>query len=157
MAPLQDILWTVVTHEHKEHTPDWYWALGLLTVVGAGLSIWFGNILLAIILVIGASSIALLKVRGPREHEVRVDARGITLDGTMYPWKSIHSFWVNREEARGGPCIYLTTHSLLTPRIAVPLDSLQHAEQVQKYLEQHAEEEEQEPHFGERLAELLGL
>jgi hypothetical protein len=157
MAPEQEIVWHVLTHEHKEHTADWYWALGLLTLVGAGLSMYFGNLLLALILIIGAGSIVMLKIRGPREHQVRVDQRGITLDGTVYPWKSIHSFWVNDDEARGGPCIYLTTHSLLTPRVTVPLDSKEHAAQVRAYVKRYAEEEEQWPHFGEHLAELLGL
>src|SRR6185312_13761817 len=103
MAAEQEILWHVLTHEHKEHTTDWYWALGLLTIVGVAASIYFGNLLLALILIIGAGSIMILKIRGPREHQVRVDARGLTLDGTVYPWKSLHSFWVNDNPVRGGP------------------------------------------------------
>ena len=157
MPASQELVWHVETHEHKEHTADWYWALGLLTLVGAALSIWFGNILLALILVIGAGSIVVLKVRGPREHQVRVDARGVTLDGTLYPWKSIHTFWVQPDETRGGPCVYLTTHSMLNPRITVPLDSREHADEVRAFLKQFAQEEEQTPHFGEHLAEILGL
>jgi hypothetical protein len=157
MPAEQEIVWHVQTHEHKEHTADWYWALGLLTLVGAVLSVYFGNLLLALILVIGAGSIVVLKVRGPREHQVRVDTRGLTLDGTLYPWKNIHTFWVNKDESRGGPCIYLTTQSLLTPRISVPLDNQAHAEEVQAYLKRYIHEEEQWPHFGEHLAELLGL
>lgn len=151
------ITWHVLTHEHKEHSTDWYWALGLVTLVGAGLSIYFSNVLLAMILVIGAGSVLVLKVRGPREHQVRVDARGLTLDGTMYPWKNIHSFWVNTDETRGGPCIYLTTTSLLSPRITVPLDSAEHGAEVREYMKHYVQEEEQWPHFGEHLAEILGL
>ena len=157
MPASPELVWHVETHEHKEHTADWYWALGLITVAGAVLSVWFGNILLALILLIGVSAIVTLKLRGPREHQVRMDARGVTLDGTLYPWKSIHTFWVNADDMRGGPCVYLTTHSLLTPRITVPLDSREHADEVRGFLKQFAQEEEQTPHFGEHLAEMFGL
>ncbi|MCX6819893.1 MAG: hypothetical protein NT019_01215 [Candidatus Adlerbacteria bacterium] len=157
MPDEHNITWHVLTHEHKVHTADWYWALGLLTLLGAGLSIYFGNILLALILIIGAGSIMTLKIRGPREHQVRVDSRGIALDGTLYVWKTVDSFWVNTNTERGGPCIYLTTKSILAPRITVPLDNLAHAEQVRVYCKRFAREEEQWPHFGEHIAEILGL
>lgn len=157
MPQPEEIVWHVQTHEHKVHSADWYWALGLVTLIGAGLCIFFGNILLALILIIGAGSIVTLKLRGPREHQVRVDARGITLDGTLYLWKSIHSFWVNVDETRGGPCIYLTTKSMLNPRITIPLDNQEHASEVKAFCKQHALEQEQWPHFGEHLAEMLGL
>lgn len=157
MAGEQEIVWHVLTHEHKEHSADWFWALGLLTVLGAGLSVYFGNILLALILIIGAGSIVTLKIRGPREHQVRVDARGIALDGTLYAWKTLVSFWVNTDAKHGDPCIYLTTHSLLNPHITVPLDSVEHGEQVRSFCRRYAKEEERLPHFGEHLAELLGL
>lgn len=157
MPAEQEIVWRVLTHEHKEHSADWYWALGLATLVGAGLSVYFGNLLLAMILVIGAGSIVTLKLRGPREHQVRLDQKGVTLDGTLYPWKNIHSFWVNLDGTRGGPCIYLTTTSLLVPRLTVPLDSQEHGTQVREYMKHFTLEEEQWPHFGEHLAEIFGL
>ncbi len=157
MPESQEIVWHVLTHEHKEHSTDWYWAVGLVTLVGAALSIYFGNLLLAMILVIGAGSIMTLKIRGPREHQVKVDGKGLTLDGTVYPWKSVHSFWINLDESRGGPCIYITTTSLLMPRITVPLDSAEHGGQVREYMKRYTLEEEQWPHFGERLAEIVGL
>ena len=157
MAPEQEIVWHVLTHEHKEHTADWFWALGLLTLVGAGLSVYFGNILLALILIIGAGSIVTLKIRGPREHQVRVDVRGIALDGTLYPWKTVGSFWVNTNPEHGDLCMYLMTKSFLHPRITVPLDNLEHAADVRAFCKRFAQEEEQWPHFGEHLAEMLGL
>lgn len=150
----QAITWTVLTHEHKERSADWYWALGTLAVLGIGLSIFFGNILLAIIIAIGSLSIGFLAARGPREHAVRIDKRGISLDGTLYPYRSVHSFWVEEE---GGTRLFLSTTGFLTPRIIVPLDDVSHAQSVRTFLKSYLEEEEQHEHFGERLAELLGL
>src|SRR3989344_2146741 len=146
----QTIVWHVQTHEHRERSSDWYWALGLLALVGAGASIFFGNILLAIILVVGGGSIGYLAARGPREHAVKIDRRGISLDGTLYLYPTVQSFWV--EEEVGDPMLFLTTSSILIPHVSVPLDSAAHARQVRSYLRNYLEEEEQWPHFGENLA-----
>lgn len=151
----QVISWTVLTHEHKERSTDWYWTLGALVVVGIGLSVFFGNILLAIILAVGGSSIGFLAARGPREHMVRLDKRGVSLDGTLYPYSSIHSFWV--DENAESPRLFLSTSGFLSPSITVPLDNVSHAQDVRAFLKKFGEEEEQRPHLGEHLAELFGL
>lgn len=160
MPQHQEIVWHVLTHEHREHTADWYWALGLLTVIGAGASIYFGNFLLGIILLLGGISIAVLKIRGPREHQVRLDPRGATLDGTLYPWKSVQSFWVHTDEFLTTPRLYLTTRSVLMPRIVVPLDDETHGEQVYAFCSQYtseAAEEERRPYLVEHITEIIGL
>jgi hypothetical protein len=159
MPQHEEITWNVLTHEHKEHTADWYWALGLLTVAGAGISFYFGNLLLGMILIIGAISIVILKIRGPREHGVKLDPRGATLDGTLYPWKSVQSFWIYTDHELA-PRLYLTTHSLIMPRIILPLDDASHSQQVRAFCVQYAEEadeDERKPYFLEHIAEIFGL
>ena len=160
----EGISWHIVTHEHKERSTDWYWTFGILTVVGIVASVYFMNILLAIILALGSMSIIILTIRGPREHEVHITARGIDIDGTMYRYPSIHSFWVSVEypedESLGlepRARLFLTTKGYLHPRIMIPLDDVTHADDVRTFLLEYLEEEEQEPHFAEHLAELAGL
>jgi len=153
------IAWIVHTHEHKERTPDWYWGLGLLALASAGLSIFLGNILLAFILAIGATSIGTLAWRGPRTHWVRVDSRGISLDGTLYPYTSIHSFWVeqfNKDEGGQGRLL-VSLQSYLNPQLVIPTEDTQRAANLRTYLRKYVLEEEQAPHLGEHLAEIVGL
>lgn len=155
MAPEeQAISWQVVTHAHKERSTDWYWGLGLLAVAGAAAAAFFGNYLFAIILLIGAASIGTLAARGPREHTIRLDQKGLVLDGTRYKWEAIHSFWV--EEREESPRLLLTMNGLLAPHLVLPLTGAD-AHAVREHMRKHAEEEEQEPHLGEHLAELFGL
>ncbi len=154
-----EIVWHVLTHEHKERSADWYWALGLGAILGAALSIYFANYLLAVILIVGGASIGILAARGPREHEVKLDKRGVTMDGTLYPYRAIHSFWVEDHELLGerAPRLFIATQGLVLPRHTVPLDDANHGASVRQYLLQYIPEEEQEPHLSEYLAELLGL
>ncbi|MDE1924895.1 MAG: hypothetical protein KGH79_01800 [Patescibacteria group bacterium] len=151
----QTISWDVITHMHKERTADWYWGLGVITFVAAAISIWLGNLLFALILVIGAGSIGALLARGPREHGVRIDSRGVAIDGTLYPFKSLKSFWVDRHPE--DPRLYLMTSGIMSPHVTLPLESIAQAGQVHSMLKRVVEEKEQEPHFGEYLAELFGL
>ena len=151
----QTISWTVITHVHKEHSVDWYWSVGIIALVAAGVSIWLGNLLFALIIIIGIGSLGMLYIRGPREHAVRVDNRGISIDGTLYPYRSIQSFWVERDPEY--PRLYLMTHAVVAPHVMLPLDSGAQAEQVRSHLKRLLPEVEQEPHFGEHLTNLLGL
>ncbi len=147
---------------HRDRTNDWYWALGLSAVVAAGLSIWLGNLLFGILILLCAGSIGALAMRGPREHSVEINSRGISVDGTLYPYRSLKSFWVDYGDDVSLPAgrqarLYITTGGIITPHLVLPLDDQQHAQAVHAYLETRLNEVEQEPHIGEHIAHLLGL
>lgn len=166
----EGIRWQVLTHEHRDRSVDWYWGFGILAVVGIGLCVYFNNFLFALILALASLSIGILLARGPREHEVHVHPRGVTLDGTLYPYSSLQSFWVTvedpyelgipqeyHEEFEPRAHLLLTTHSYIHPHVTIPLDDLSHAQEVRDYLVAYITEEEQDRHFGEHIAEALGL
>jgi hypothetical protein len=154
----QSISWQVETHVHKDRSVDWYWGLGLGAVVAAAISLLLGNLLFALILLLGAGSIATLVARGPREHWVRVDSRGVSLDGTLYRYTSVQSFWIEHADgAQREPRLLLSTNGIFSPQIVVPLGNSTRAANVRTMLKRFATEEEQEPHLGEHLAELFGL
>lgn len=150
----QGIAWIVHTHEHKDRTADWYWTLGLAAVVGIVASIFFGNYLLALIIALAAVSIGMLVARGPRTHWVRVDSRGVSMDGTLYPYRSIQSFWVEQD---AGPRLFITTTGFLRPQLVIPLEDDTRASNVRTYLKKFSTEEEQTAHIGEHIAEVFGL
>lgn len=159
MAQGEGIAWIVHTHEHKDRSTDWYWTLGLVAVVGAALSMYFSNALLAGIILIAAGSIGTLVARGPRTHWVKVTTRGIVMDGTLYPWESVHSFYVeqfNSEQGQYGRLL-VTMKSYLTPQLVLPVEEPSRASALRTYMKKYATEEEQEPHLGEHLAEIFGL
>jgi hypothetical protein len=151
----QPISWEVLTHVHRDRTNDWYWALGLIAVVAAGLSIWLGNLLFGILILLCAGSIGALAMRGAREHSVEIDSRGISVDGTLYPYHSLKSFWVDGNPEY--PRLYITTGGIIMPHLSLPLDDVHHARVVHAYLAPRLDEVEQEPHLGEHVAHMLGL
>jgi hypothetical protein len=152
----QGITWHVDTHEHKERSVDWYWTLGFLALGGAALSIFLGNILFGVILLLGGGCIGALAARGPREHAVRIDQKGVVLDGTLYPYKNIESFWID-ETRPAEPKLLVSTTGVLHPQLVIPLLASARATAARQYLRRFAKEEEQHMHIGEHLAELFGL
>jgi len=154
MAEDSGISWRVDTHEHKERSTDWYWGLGLGAAAAAGLALFFGNVLFAVIIALGAGSLGVLIARGPREHEVKVTSRGLSLDGTLYRWSSVESFWI--QESRD-PHLLLTTQGILHPQLIIPIGDPARAQNLRAYLRRHVREQEQEPHVGHHVAEMFGL
>lgn len=147
--------WSVTTHEHRERSTDWYWTLGVVALAGVGASIFFGNFLFAVIIALGAFSIGFLAVRGPREHLVRIDDRGISIDGTRYPFSAVHSYWVEHDVE--DPRLFMTMRGILSPHFSLVLDNQAQGDLVRDHLKQHVNEEEQGPHAGEHLAQIFGL
>ncbi|MBP9711241.1 MAG: hypothetical protein KBD50_03235 [Candidatus Pacebacteria bacterium] len=155
MDEVQAISWTVGGEEPRPRSIDWYWGLGVLAFAGAGASLFFGNFLFAIIIVIGAVCAGFLAVRGPRGHTVSVGPRGISIDGTRYPYDSVYSFWVEREA--NPPHLFLSMHGIIAPHYSFPLIDSAQGEQVRETLKRFVAEEEQGPRVGDRLAEIFGL
>lgn len=147
--------WSVHSHEHKDRPVDWFWTLGFIAVVAALVSVYFGNILFAIIIAISAVSLGILIARGPRLHAVKLDSRGVVVDGTIHPYANIDSFWV--EEKKEFPRLLVSTKGILHPQLIIPLEDPSRASEVRQYLRRFVREQEQEPHFGEHLIEMFGL
>lgn len=151
----QTVSWTVGDETPRTRSIDWYWGLGLLALVGAGASIFFENMLLAIIIILGAGSIGFIAVRGSRSHNITIDPKGIAIDGTRYPYTSVHSFWVEQEMEP--PHLFLSMKGILAPHYSFPLPDKVHATKTHNLLGQYATEEEQGLRIGDRLAEIFGL
>ncbi len=154
MAEDQGIFWHVDSHEHRERTPDWYWGLGLGALAAAGIAVFLGNAMLAVIVILAAGSVGVLVARGPREHQVSVGPRGISVDGTLYRYARVDSFWV---EEHAEPHLLITTQGILHPQLVLPLYDRTRAQSVRNYLKRYITEEEQEPHLGHHVAQMLGL
>lgn len=154
------ISWRVDTHEHVERSNDWYWGLALIALGGAAVSVLMGNILLALIIGLAAGSLWGLTARGPREHEVRLGTSGVIVDGTLYRWDNIESFWVEDERhlpAGEPPHLLLTTKGVLHPQLVLPLGDSNRARNVREYARRHCREVEQAPHLGHHVVRMLGL
>ncbi|MFT5352237.1 MAG: hypothetical protein ACI9GH_000076, partial [Candidatus Paceibacteria bacterium] len=94
MANSKKIEWQAHEHSHIERSSDWYWIVGIIAIGIAVLSIYFDNILLAVIIIL-ATSIAQVKARTePQLLNFKITRKGILAGDTLYPYSALESFWV---------------------------------------------------------------
>lgn len=148
------LTWVAHQHEYKERGADWFWAVGIVTVAAAVAATIFGNLILGILIIVGAFALTLFINRDADAVEVVVDERGVTRGEIHYPYASLHSFWVEMEHVH--PKIYLRSQKVLLPLIMVPLGEAD-GHEVAEFLAEHLTEEHHQAPFVERLLERLGF
>ncbi len=114
--------WSVLEHPYKEKTADWYWILTILAFGGAVAAILFGDVLFALVIAIGAFTIALYAGRRPNQIRVAITKRGIVHDQDLHLYPHIDSFWV--EDRFGEPTLHFHCRKLLYPHMSVPLEDI---------------------------------
>lgn len=153
--------WTAPEYEHREHSADWYWALGIISVSLAVAFIIAQNALLSVVIILGMGSLLYYAMHPPRIIECELSKRGVRVGSTIYPWESLESFWVlDGYDSHGkeihNPKILITSKKSLMPHIVVPLSepSLQEVHQAMSHM--LLEEHQVEP-LPERLMRKIGF
>ena len=95
---LNKIEWTTLEHEHKEHSVDWFWALGIIILVSMGITIWLKNYLFTIFILISGCSLILISIRRPQEINFIIGTKGLSMGTNFYSWKEIKGFNIIRGE-----------------------------------------------------------
>lgn len=152
---IQPIRWEAEEHQHIDKGSDWYWALGIISVVGAVVAIIFGNILFAIVILLSAVLMAVVSLRGPAVVEFAVTARGIRVDDELHPYSTLASFYIDEEDPRG-PILLVRTQHTFRPLLVVPLPP-EIVEEIDDVLAERLPEEHLEESLAHRLLEFFGF
>ena len=94
MATEALISWQAPTHIYVEKKPDWYWAVGIITLAIAAVCIIFGQIIPGIFVIVAAVSLVLHASHKPRLMACEVNDRGIMIDNILYPFLSLFPFFL---------------------------------------------------------------
>lgn len=157
MTPLpKAIEWRGLEHSHSERSHDWFWAIGILAVGIAILSIYFGNMLLALVILLSAFASILHAHTEPKSVTFKIGRRGIQVGTTLYPYSSLDSFWVIDEEVNDR--ILFRSRKVFMPYLIVPFDSTKtDPEQIRDFLLDYLDEEELEEPLSQKILEFFGF
>jgi len=117
---MKEFSWQTHEYVHREKSQDWFWVLGIIAAASAVTSIIFGNVLFAIVIVIGAFVLALFSARKPSTIEVQIGPKGVAVEKTLYPFASLKSFWID-EDHRDGARLILISKKMIMPHVIVPI------------------------------------
>ena len=151
---MHTIEWEDYEYEYRHKTSDWYWAVGIITVSIAVASILYGNILFAILIIIGAFTLSLHATHQPRIIHFELNDHGVVINKLLYPYNTLESFWVENRDNNNR--ILFKSKKLLMPYIVMPLGTIM-PETAMAFLDMHLPEEEHlEPIF-QKIMEYLGF
>jgi hypothetical protein len=147
--------WETHEYTYTEKSTDWYWTVGIITLILAGLSVYFGNALFAIVLLLGILTLVIFASRHPEIVLHEINDRGIEVGHTLYPYDTLSSFFVEHLEHRPGKII-LASKKVLMPHIAVSLGDIDPTLVRQMLLKKLPEVEHHQSIFV-HIAEYLGF
>ena len=151
------IRWQAYEHEHFERGKDWFLALGIAAVCIAAISVLFDNILFAVLILLAASTLALLAKTPQTITEFELSDRGIKVNGTMHRFEEIISFWVEDHDA-DPPILLIDTIKWLSPNLVIPLPP-EHVDSksVREFLVERTEEVPMKETYAHKILEFFGL
>ncbi len=147
---------TTPEYYHRHKTADWFWAVGIIAVSGAATAVIFNNILLAVLIVLGAFSLSMYAARQPEENDIEVSNAGITVGKFRFSFSSLESFWI---EESTHPRLLVKTSRVVMPHIIIPIDSLSETEkeELREFLKSKIPEVEQTEPLLEQVMEYIGF
>ena len=154
MENISVISWTAREHEHPKKSADWFWAVGLLSLACALAAFIFDNILFGLLVVIAGFTLMLHAARGARTHTYEITAKGIVAHTSLYPYETLHSFWIHDEYPPKK--LILKSKRTLLPHIALPLGEVNEAD-VRQLLRPKLKEQKHDPSLVEVIADYLDL
>lgn len=115
--------WKAYEHKNFTKTNDWFWAIGLISLIGAGLAIYSGSFSFGVfILLAGFSLILFGNVKHP-EHSILITEEALMVDQNKFLWKDVVGFAIiddprNPFEKK----VIFETNRPVNPVISLPVD-----------------------------------
>ena len=119
---IKTIEWTTPEYKKKERTNDWFWAVGLVTIVACVLAVWFHNYVFAIFLLLSGASLVMLSITTPQHITYTIETKGLSMGREKYPWKKVKGFNIKEKEGEEYSKLIIELDKYFLPiyRISVP-------------------------------------
>jgi len=130
---IDTIEWSAPEYEHKQHSNDWFWAIGIIALAALILAIWFKNYVFAIFILLSGVSLFMFSVRNPKDIQFIIEKKGVGMGRDFFPWKDLKSFNINNDDNNDYAKLFLETKKHFLPIYTLPLPK-EKIEQVKESL-----------------------
>jgi len=154
MNPNEKLTWSALEYEDKEHSRDWFWALGIIVATSSIAAIIFGNYFFAALLILSGILLGFFAVKKPDLIVYELNDKGLKIRDRFYPYERIKSFWVQNEIK---PLLFVHSQRIFMPIITIPIAENMAPEIHSKMLAQNIAETEMKEHPSEKIMEVLGF
>lgn len=149
------VTWEAPEHHHVEKNGDWFWIVGILTIIATVTAVLLGNILFALVLFIGFGTALMLANQEPQIVPFAVSTRGLRIGQSLYPYSTLECFYIDEDHEHGAQLLARST-KLFMPLIIMPIPE-EFIEDIESIIESRLPEEHLEEPILNKLLELLGF
>lgn len=157
----EQITWEAFPYEHREHSADWYWAVGIIALSLAIAFFIMDNALLSIIIILGIGTFLIRAKNPPMLTKYALSSLGVHAGKTLHPWETLKSFWITATREKGAVqenhTLLLTPKKTLAIHIVIPLSTETSLQEIHAALSHILPEEPQAEPVAYRLMRVLGF
>ena len=149
--------WEGKEYDREPKSADWYVALGIIAAAGTIALILFGEYLLAVLVVVAATVIAIHTAKHPPTHRFQLVENGIRIGEEFHPFDKMISFSILEDiEGELPPLLSVKNETWLSPHLVIPLEGVD-ADQVYLHFLKNVDEQEHRHAFSDLVAAWLGF
>ncbi len=151
------IVWKGYEFEYKEKTTDWFWAVSIIIVSIASISIIYDNYLFALFIVLAGITSLTISKKEPSYRIYQLDKKGVTISKRLFPYKDLKSFYI--EDGRfTPPKLLLKSTGVLSQIIVMPIETdMVNGESIKQFLLDYLPEEELHEPIPHKIMEFFGF
>jgi len=116
---IDTVEWFAPEYDHKERHADWFWTIGLISLVVCGIAIWMHNYLFAVFVFISGCCLIMFTMRPPEELHFKIETEGLSMGREKYEWKKIKGFHIIKRGSRSK--LLIEVNKYLLPVYTLPL------------------------------------
>lgn len=118
---INTITWSLPEYSHKERGNDWFWAIGLVTIISCGIAVWLHNYVFAVFLLISGCCLIMFTLRHPQDVTYIIETKGLSMGKDLYEWKGIKSFNIKKSDSNIYDKLLIETSKYFLPIYTIPL------------------------------------
>lgn len=149
------IEWSAPEYDYIHKSPDWYWAIGIITIALIVVGILTRNVLFIVLVVLSGFTIALYSARKPNIVSFTLTVRGIQIDTKLFPYDTLDSFWMHYDPPHKKELGIISKKALM-PRIVINLGDTD-PNAIREHLVKFLEEKHHEESLTESIARYIGF
>lgn len=92
---MQEISWNIPAN-NTDRTVDWYWAIGLISIIGAVIAFLVDNTIFGIFIILGGALLLYTNLRHHDDSTVHITETKITYNGLSYETKNMRGFAITK-------------------------------------------------------------
>ena len=148
--------WETIEFEFKEKRRNWYWIIGVVSLILVVLAIILKNYLFALLLIIGTFLILFLATKKPLSLPVEVSQNGIKIYDEIYRYDSIFAFWISYNKKQQ-PILLLLSNRNISPIISITIDEKINLVLLREYFLEFIKEQELKEPLTNRIIDKIGF